>query len=124
MPDTLRKATTNERVFVGRVKSKLIRYGHPLLSSASSLEDDAFRAVSANYEDRDLNRGLDRRFSVTCCGGVGRGKRSHTTIVVLGQSSNNTRARQERAWQGKEGLMFNVSTSIHTIVSGRSGADS
>jgi hypothetical protein len=35
-----------------------------------------------------------------------REKRLHTTIVVLGQSSSDTRAGQERAWQVAEGLVF------------------
>jgi hypothetical protein len=67
--------------------------------------------VSAGYEDRDLKQRTDRRLSVVYCGDVGKGEeeRGHTLpIVVLEQSSNDTRARQERAWQGGEGkgLMF------------------
>jgi hypothetical protein len=37
---------------------------------------------------------------------LAREKRPHTTIVVLGQSSSDTRAGQERAWQVAEGLVF------------------
>jgi hypothetical protein len=59
----------------GVFKSKLIQDGHLLFSSARSLvEDDAFRAVSAGYEDHDLKRRSDCRFPVVYCGDVCREK--------------------------------------------------
>lgn len=102
-----------------------------LLSARSARGKRAFRAMSAGYEGRDFRRKSDCPSPVAYMyGSLRRGqrieKRSDTTIVVLGRSSSDSRAGQERAWHGRWWVArgLGVSTSIHTIVSGRSGADS
>jgi hypothetical protein len=115
------------------VNSKLMigREYLSLLSARSARGKRAFRAMSAGYEGRDFRRKSDCPSPVAYMyGSLRRGqrieKRSDTTIVVLGQSSSDSRAGQERAWHGRWWVArgLGVSTSIHTIVSGRSGADS
>jgi hypothetical protein len=94
-----------------------------LFSSARSLEEEAFRAVSAGYEDRDLKQRTDRRLSVVYCGDVGKGEEeiTHYHCSTWAESSNDTRARQEKGGM-KEGLMFLLRFTL--FLSGRSGADS